>query len=153
MVDSERLKAILKPVLHDLGVELYDLIWVQNGKERILQVSIMKPDGTMDLDTCALVSEKLSLRLDQEDPDESSYTLEVCSPGAERTITDFEELKRLPYVHVRLKHAVGKGNMFTGQIDAYEEHMVTLTYRDKAAIRRINFADGEIEFIRHAVKI
>lgn len=153
MEDIERLKTILEPVLCDLGIKLYDLTWVQNGREHTLQVSIMRQDGTMDLDTCALVSEKLSVRLDQEDPFENSYTLEVCSPGAERVITDLDELKKLPYVHVRLKHAVAKGNTFTGQVDAYENHMITLSYRDKAAVRSIRFADAEIELIRYAVKL
>ncbi len=153
MKDIERLKAIFMPILTEMDVQLYDLAWVQNGKERTLQVSIMRPDGSMDLDTCASVSERLSQKLDEADEEEGAYTLEVCSPGAERTIYDLAELKTLPYVHVHLKQPIDGSPAFTGQVVAYEEHNVTLSYRDKAATRQVHFTAADIDWIRHAVKI
>ena len=90
---TERLREMFLPVLEECNVRLYDLAFRTNGKEHTLEVSIMKSDGSMDLDTCAAVSEKLSEVLDREDPIAEEYTLEVCSPGAEREIRDLDELE------------------------------------------------------------
>jgi len=76
----------------------------------------MKPDGTMDLDTCADISEKLSEILDANDPISEEYTLEVCSPGAEREIKDLSELTAGQYIFVRLKEPFKSQLEFTGEI-------------------------------------
>ena len=90
---TERLKEMFLPVLQQMDIRLYDLVYRNSGRERILEVSIMKQDGSMDLDTCAAVSEKLSEVLDREDPISEEYTLEVCSPGFHcpyRPCSDFQ---------------------------------------------------------------
>lgn len=152
MEDTEHLRSILEPLINACGAQLVELAWVNNDGEKTLQVAIMRPDGTMDLDTCAAVSEKLSEALDQQDVSAGRYTLEVCSPGAEREIKDLAELTRLPYVYVRLRHPVNKKLELTGQVEAYQDHTVTLAYREKAVLKHGSFPDADIEFIRHAVK-
>ena len=115
---TERLKEMFLPVLQQMDIRLYDLVYRNSGRERILEVSIMKQDGSMDLDTCAAVSEKLSEVLDREDPISEEYTLEVCSPGAEREIRDLSELDSMAgeYVYVRLKEPFKKMLEITGEI-------------------------------------
>ena len=151
---TEKLESLIQPVLERSGVGRYELKWI--GNEKTLQVAVVKPDGTMDLDTCAMVSEALSEVLDQaEDLIPTAYTLEVCSPGAEREIRDVGELRAMdhPYVFVRLKHPIGKFNELTGEVQSYEGNIIRLTYRDKAAVRTAEFEDGEIEYLRLAVRI
>jgi len=152
MEDTEKIRTLAEPVIEECGVHLYDIEWVQNGKDRTLQISIIRDDGTMDLDTCAAVSERLSEVLDSANVIASAYTLEVCSPGAERKIRDLSELASLPYVYVRLKHPVSHLLEFTGQVESYQDGTVTLSYRDKAVKKHVSFADTEIDFIRYAVQ-
>lgn len=152
MEDTEKIKELAEPLARQCGAKLYDVIWVQNSHERTFQVSIIREDGTMDLDTCAAVSERLSQALDDADLIASAYTLEVCSPGAEREIRDLGELARLPYVYVRLRHPVNHLLEFSGQVESYQDGIVTLCYRDKALKKHVSFADSEIEFIRYAVQ-
>ena len=153
MESLDKIKELILPELEACEVKLYELKWL--GNERTLQIAITKQDGTMDLDTCAAVSEKLSEALDQCDTLDNAYTLEVCSPGAEREIHDLNELKQMtnPYVFVRLKHPVGKLTKIKGEIVSYEGTLITISYRDKAAVRTAQFDDSEIEFIRLAVRI
>jgi ribosome maturation factor RimP len=115
----------------------------------------MKKDGSMDLDTCAEVSEKISEILDQKDPVQGEYTLEVCSPGAEREIRDLNELDHMAgsYVFVRFNEPVKKMSEVTGEIESVEDGVITLAYRDKAAKRSLTFTKDNIQFIRLAVKI
>ena len=42
---------------------------------------------------------------------------------------------------------------FKGEIVSYEDTLIKLSSRDKAAVRTIEFDDSEIEFIRLAVRI
>lgn len=152
---TEHLRELFLPVLEEMEVRLYDLVYRTNGREHTLEVSIMKKDGSMDLDTCATVSEKLSEVLDKEDPIAEEYTLEVCSPGAEREIKDLDELDGMKgeYVYVRLKHPFKKMLEFTGEILSVEDGLITLEYRDKAARRKAEFTKEDIDYIRLAVRI
>lgn len=152
---TEHLRELFLPVLEEMEVRLYDLVYRANGREHTLEVSIMKKDGSMDLDTCAAVSEKLSEVLDKEDPIAEEYTLEVCSPGAEREIKDLDELDGMKgeYVYVRLKHPFKKMLEFTGEILSVEDGLITLEYRDKAARRKAEFTKEDIDYTRLAVRI
>ncbi len=150
----EYLKELFQPVFEECEVNLYDLKWI-GGKEKTLEVSIMNQDGSMDLDTCADVSEKLSAVLDKYDPIDEEYTLEVCSPGAEREIKDLDELDHLAgsYVYVQLKEPFKNMNELTGEILNTEGGSISLEYRDKAAKRVAQFTKENIKFIRMAVRI
>ena len=150
----EHLKELFQPVFESNNVKLYELVFRNSGKDRTLEVSIMKPDGTMDLDTCAAVSESLSEILDQEDPINEEYTLEVCSPGAEREIKDLDKIQSGLYVYVRLKHPFKKMLEFVGEIlEVSDTGLITLAYRDKAATRKAEFTKDDIDYIRMAVKL
>ena len=151
IVDTVR--ELIQPVLDAEDVLLYEINWIRN--EHTLQISIMKKDGSMDLDTCAEVSEKISEILDQKDPVQGEYTLEVCSPGAEREIRDLNELDHMTgsYVFVRFNEPVKKMNEVTGEIESAEDGVIALAYRDKAAKRKLTFTKDNIQFIRLAVKI
>lgn len=150
----EHLKELFQPVFESNNVKLYDLVFRNSGKDRTLEVSIMKPDGTMDLDTCATVSEEISEILDREDPINEEYTLEVCSPGAEREIKDLDEIHPGLYVYVRLKRPFKKMLEFVGEIlEISDEGLITLAYRDKAATRKAEFTKEDIDYIRMAVKL
>ncbi|MDY5251339.1 MAG: ribosome maturation factor RimP [Erysipelotrichaceae bacterium] len=149
------LKELFEPILTANQVKLYDLKFVQEGKMKILQVSIMKEDLTMDIDTCAVVSEQLSALLDEKDLISFEYYLEVCSPGAEREIKDLDELPRLigSHIFVRLQHPANKMLEITGDLVNVEDGIVTLSYRDKALTKKVSFEQSNIDFARMAVRI
>ncbi len=154
MEQIDRLKEMLQPVLESCDVKLYEMKWTGTGKNRTLEVAITKNDGTMDLDTCALVSEKISEVLDNDTSLSDAYTLEVCSPGAEREIKDLNELKQMnePYVYVKFKNPVNKLSEVTGTIVSYSDDLIELSYRVKQATKKMEFTASDIAFIRLAVK-
>ncbi len=154
MEQIDRLKEMLQPVLESCDVKLYEMKWTGTGKNRTLEVAITKNDGTMDLDTCALVSEKISEVLDNDTSLSDAYTLEVCSPGAEREIKDLNELKQMnePYVYVKFKNPVNQLNEATGTIVSYSGDLFELSYRVKQATKKMEFTASDIAFIRLAVK-
>lgn len=78
---SERVRAVVEPVVAAADVELFDL--EQAGP--VLRVTIDRPGG-VDVDVVASVTRALSRALDEHDPIAGQYTLEVSSPGLERSL-------------------------------------------------------------------
>lgn len=83
---------ILTPSIEGMGFEVVR-IRVMGGETKTLQIMVERPDGGIDVDECAQVSNAVSAILDVEDPLEDAYALEVSSPGIDRPLTrlkDFE---------------------------------------------------------------
>nr|WP_320025945.1 ribosome maturation factor RimP [uncultured Acetobacterium sp.] len=73
------------PVVESLGYELTDLTFEKRGKDWCLTLFIDSEDG-ISLDDCEKVSRRISELLDEKDPIEQSYFLEVSSPGMDRPL-------------------------------------------------------------------
>lgn len=155
MDQIEKIKMMIQPVLQQHKCSLYDLKWVQDGKMRILQVSVMYPDGSMDIDTCAAVSEGISSLLDESDIISHEYFLEVCSPGAERELRSFEEIKEAigEYVFVKLKDPKAGMDSVKGTLLEANEESITISYMAKAVRKKIMIDSQNIALIRLSVKI
>ena len=83
---TEIVEELVNPIVADLGLELVDVEFVKEGQDWFLRVYVDTPEGDIDIDQCALVSEQLSEELDRTDPITQNYFLEVSSPGAERPL-------------------------------------------------------------------
>ena len=77
----EAVNEMIRPLLTSLDYELYDV--ELNGG--ILKVTITSEEVVM-LDELAKLNRDISSKLDEEDPIQSRYTLEVSSPGLERKL-------------------------------------------------------------------
>jgi ribosome maturation factor RimP len=83
-------------------IEMVDIQLRGAGKARLLRVYIDKPGGVTHED-CALISERLGKLLDEEDViADSSYTLEVSSPGVERKLSKPRDFERVIGRKIRL---------------------------------------------------
>ena len=89
---DERVAQIITPVIEDMGFELVR-IRIMGGEMKTLQIMADKPQGGIEVDDCADISNAVSAVLDVEDPIADAYNLEVSSPGIDRPLTrlkDFE---------------------------------------------------------------
>ena len=87
---------LVTPILDDLSLELIDMEYVKEGSNWFLRIFIDKDSG-VEIEECGIVSERLSEKLDEIDPIQHNYFLEVSSPGAERPFKkekDFEKVHR-----------------------------------------------------------
>lgn len=82
---DDRLWEEIEVFLGAEGVELDDLDLRGRGRGRILRVVVDAPGG-IGVDRIAELSRGLSRLLDEGDPIEGSFTLEVTSPGLERDL-------------------------------------------------------------------
>lgn len=86
MTATEPIREIVAPTVEALGFELVRVTF-GGGKTPVLQIMAERPDGTMSVDDCAMISREISALLDVEDPIPGEYNLEVSSPGIDRPLT------------------------------------------------------------------
>ncbi|MGD9812033.1 MAG: ribosome maturation protein RimP [Sphingobium sp.] len=87
MVDLAALTQLIEPEVKALG---FDLVRVKmfGGDDPTLQVMAERADTRqLNIDDCAAISRRLSDILDEQDPIEDAYRLEVSSPGIDRPLT------------------------------------------------------------------
>ena len=134
------------------GCELWDVEYVREAGQWYLRLYLDK-EGGVDILDCEAVSRKLSDLLDEADPIDGSYTLEVGSAGAERALKrpgDFQRYLGSP-VLVKLYRNLDGRKEFAGHLTAYDEasgdititvgkNDMTFTKKDVALVRlRVEF--------------
>lgn len=81
----ELVRELIEGYCTENDLEIVDIEFVKEGPHRYLRIIIDKEDG-IGLDDCGLVSKFLNKKLDEVDPIEENYFLEVTSPGVERQL-------------------------------------------------------------------
>ena len=96
MADAAALvRAQAQPLAEDAGLDLVDVQVKGSGPRTLVRV-IVDRKGGVDLATCQKMSRDLSARLDETDPIDNRYSLEVTSPGVDwplRTQRDFDRIE------------------------------------------------------------
>lgn len=87
---DRRMAEIVAPVIEDMGFELVRLR-MQGGETATLQIMAERPEGGIEVDDCAAISNAVSAVLDVEDPITDAYNLEVSSPGIDRPLTRLKD--------------------------------------------------------------
>jgi ribosome maturation factor RimP len=91
LVDLATLTMLIEPEVKSLG---FDLVRVKmfGGDDQTLQIMAERPDTRqLTIDDCAAISRRLSDMLDEKDPIEDAYRLEVSSPGIDRPLTRLKD--------------------------------------------------------------
>lgn len=101
---DRRLSEIITPVIEDMGYELVR-VRLMSGKEMTLQIMADRPQGGIEVDDCAAISNAVSAVLDVEDPILDAYTLEVSSPGIDRPLTRLKDFEAFEGYDAKLETA------------------------------------------------
>ncbi|MCQ2428933.1 MAG: ribosome maturation factor RimP [Clostridia bacterium] len=114
---AEVVRELAQPLADELGYMLWEVAFVKEGADHILRVTIdsLGEEG-ITVDDCEKMSHALDPVLDEADPIECSYLLEVESPGIERELTRPEHFDYCEgvKVEVRLFAPVDGSRVFTG---------------------------------------
>ena len=119
---EDRLAAIIEPAAEGAGFELVRLR-VTGSRTKTLQVMAERPDGTMSAEDCAQLSRALSPVLEEADPIDDAYTLEVSSPGIDRPLTRLKDFERWEgfAAKLELSQPVEDQKRFKGELAGVEE--------------------------------
>ena len=111
---EEFVSSVVEGIIAGTEMELVDVDYVRE-RDWYLRVYLDKPGG-VDLDDCQLVSEKLSVVLDEKDPITENYLLEVSSPGLDRVLKKDKDLVRF-----------NGSKQFTGVLEGFTDTTIDFT--------------------------
>ena len=125
---AEIVRVLVEPAARELGLEVWDVRFLKEGAEWFLRIFIDKPEG-VGIEDCERMSRAVSPLLDEADPIEQSYCLEVSSPGIDRELTRPGHFARFlgSQVRVRLFRPLGDGRReLCGELVSYEDAVINL---------------------------
>lgn len=133
---ANRVLSLIQPIVDDLGLDLYDLEFGGG----VLKITVDTPPGSpggIDVDQLSRVTRLVSREMDHSDPIPGHYTLEVSSPGLERTLRTPRHFARETgkTVAVRLRHVVQGERRITGVLIAAGAD--TFTVRQESGTEKI----------------
>lgn len=145
---------LIEPILQQNDVYLDDIEYVQENGEWYLRIFVEKNEDYLDMDTCVAVSEAISLMLDEEDPINGEYYLEVSSPGVEKPLKTFEQVQASigKYVYAKFYNPTAGLDEVEGFIKSIENEVIEFEYLVKNIKKKVKIDYSNIKFIRLAVK-
>jgi len=128
---DRRMAEIITPVIEDMGFELVR-VRLMGGKTATLQIMAERPDGGIEVDECANISNAVSAVLDVEDPITDAYTLEVSSPGIDRPLTRLKDFDEFEGYEAKLETAelIDGRKRFKGVLAGTEEDEVLINLEE-----------------------
>ena len=139
----DRVRRMVAPIIADLHLDLYD-VEMRGGTLRITVDTPVGSPGGVDLDTLTLVTKMISRDFDHDDPMPGHYTLEVTSPGLERTLREPRHYQREvgKDVSVKTTEAIDGVRRFQGVLVAASDEAITVRDADG---REMTIAYDQIE--------
>lgn len=145
----EKVTEYLEPVAEAFGYEVVDVEFVKEGPSYYLRLYIDK-EGGITIEDCQKTSRAIEVVLDEKDPIELPYILEVSSPGLDRILKkdkDFEKFQG-NVVDVKLYEAINKQKHFQGELVRKTEELLTLL--DEAG-NTLEFSMKNVAVVRLAI--
>nr|NNM90008.1 ribosome maturation factor RimP [Bacilli bacterium] len=125
--------SLVEPIATAHHLSLVDVELKKEGANWFLRIYIDKSEGYVDLDDCSIVSEELSVKLDELDPIPYAYFLEVSSAGAERPLKRPEDFQKSigKRVFVSFYEPFQGHKSLEGTLVAYSEVMLEVEDKDQ----------------------
>ena len=128
---DRRLAEIITPAIEDLGFELVR-VRLMSGKSTTLQIMADRPNGGIEVDDCAEISNAVGAVLDVEDPILDEYTLEVSSPGIDRPLTRLKDFEAFEGYEAKLEttELIERRRRFKGMLAGIEGDEVLINVEE-----------------------
>ncbi len=126
--EDRKLIDLLDPVAEAAGYEIVRLRLMAGTQSRRLQIMAERPDGSMEVEDCVILSRAISAVMDAADPIAGEYLLEVSSPGIDRPLTrlkDFEAWEGFE-ARVELDRLADGRKRFKGELAGVEGDNVAI---------------------------
>ncbi len=118
---SDKVYDLVLDTVESCGVTLWDVRFVKEGASHYLRIFIDKPEG-ISINDCSDVSHAIDPVIDEADPIDGSYYLEVCSPGTDRELSRLHHFEYAigKQITVRLFKALDGKKEFIGMLKEYD---------------------------------
>ena len=124
----ETVREAISPIVTELGYDIWDITYQKIGADYHLEITIDK-EGGIDIEDCEKVHRAIDPILDECDPIEGFYYLDVSSPGIERELRTAEHISRSIGEKVLAKLFTAKDGKrsISGVLSAFEDGKITIT--------------------------
>ncbi len=124
----ETVREAVEPTITGLGYDIWDITYSKIGADYHLEITIDCEAG-INIEDCEKVHRAIDPILDECDPIEGFYYLDVSSPGVERELRTEEHIRRSVGERVRAKLFVAKEGKktVTGTLSAFQDGKLTIT--------------------------
>lgn len=144
---AETVRALIEGTVASLGYDLWDVTYEKEGRDYNLVVTIDKADG-VSIDDCQAVTDAIEPLLDETDPIEGSYCLEVSSAGIFRVLRTDAHLRfaaehGLPVTASAYMPVFAGAMQHTGRIESFDAQ--TLRFEGGISVERKAVARLEAE--------
>jgi ribosome maturation factor RimP len=142
---TEIVAKLAEPVVKAHGCELWDVEYVREGDQRFLRLYLDKETG-VDINDCEAISRAVDPLLDEADPIDKSYYLEVCSPGLERELTRDEHFVQMQGEKIKPKLYKARDGVkeFGGLLISGDKEKITVRINEEDT----EFLRSEISFCK-----
>lgn len=136
---AEKVEHLIMPNVSELGLELVDVEYIQDGAYFFLRVYVEKLEGEISLEDCAALSNAIEERVDAVIEDK--FFLEVSSPGLERPLKKIEDYERFKGEKAKLllKNKIDDTRNIVGYLVKVENGIIYLEI--DGLIHEINFEE------------
>lgn len=141
MQQKHPLYDMLAPVIENMGFDVVRIMTI-GVKNPTLQIMIERKDRqNLVVDDCAAVSRAVSQVLDEKDPIDGEYSLEVSSPGVDRPLTKPEHFERFAGYEARIETstAIEGRKRFRGKVADVDKNDVVEFVMDDGNVYKIPF--------------
>ncbi len=138
------------PIAAGLGLSVWDVRFLKEGADWFLRIFIDK-EGGVGIEDCENMSRAINGPLDELDPIDRPYCLEVSSPGIDRELVRAEHFQAFlgSAVHVKLIRPLEDGRReLTAVLEDYRENAmvlqteegvtISLAARDASSVRLVD---------------
>ena len=142
MTDTVAIARLIEPAVKDMGLDLVRVAMIGGTSDPTLQVMAERPDTRqLTIDDCETLSRKISDILDEADPIEEGYRLEVSSPGIDRPLTRRSDFADWTGHEARIKFVepIDGAKQVSGDIEGIDGD--TIRIATPKGERRVQFAN------------
>ena len=147
-MELNELKALIEKKINDLGYELVSFNFA-NGTLSL----VVDKNQDIDMNMIVDLTNVINVYLDELNPFEKAYTLDLSSLGAEKPLkVDHLEPYVGKYVNVHLINPIKGENIYEGDLVNVNQDSIKITYRNKTRSISLEIAKSNIYKIRLAIK-
>ena len=151
-MEVKQLKSLIEKHLLDHGYELVELSFTHSNGQDVLSIVVDKEEE-IDMNMIVALTNELNAYLDELNPFDKPYTLDLSSLGAEKPL----KVERLnayvnKFVNVHLINPIKGENIYEGDLKEVNDDRIIISYRQKTRSYDLEILKSNIYKIRLAIK-
>ena len=140
----DELRELIEPIVKVNDLDFVDIEYIKEGENWILRVFVENEEDELTIDQLSNLSRLISQKLDEEDPIDKSYFLEVSSPGVERPLRKIKDYERFAGEDVKIStyRKINNSKEFIGKLIGINENkVITIKLKDSDEEMEIDYSD------------